>query len=181
MTSENPHMILSAACAMACNPEAQKRLTVTAEALAGTPARSEAIRATFIPCSASGIAQPRMTSSTSFGSSPGTRLSASPIASAARSSGRVARSAPLYDLTTGVRHADAITTSLIAVLLVPQWLARLQQVLDALLSFSFPAEADKGFALQVKQVLFADRLWRIQRAAGEDVRQLLGNNTFVVG
>ena len=47
------------------SPDAQKRLTVTADAVCGTPARRLAMRATFRPCSASGIAQPRITSSIS--------------------------------------------------------------------------------------------------------------------
>jgi len=39
-------------------PDEQKRLTVTADARTGIPARRLAMRATFMPCSASGIAQP---------------------------------------------------------------------------------------------------------------------------
>ena len=74
---------------MACSPDEQKRLTVTADADTGNPARRLAMRATFRPCSASGIAQPRITSSTSAGSAPGTRRMASAMAVAASSSGRV--------------------------------------------------------------------------------------------
>ena len=70
----------------------------------GMPARRLAIRATFMPCSASGIAQPRMTSSTSAGSMPGARLSASAITTAARSSGRVPRSVPSGALPDGGTH-----------------------------------------------------------------------------
>ena len=66
-TSADPHMMRSAANAIACRPDEQNRLIVTADALTGTPARRLAIRATFRPCSASGIAQPRMTSSISAG------------------------------------------------------------------------------------------------------------------
>ena len=40
---------------------------MTADADTGTPARRLAMRATFSPCSASGIAQPRITSSISDG------------------------------------------------------------------------------------------------------------------
>src|SRR5262245_15024352 len=58
---------------MACSPDEQKRLTVTAEAVIGTPARRLAMRATLKPCSPSGIAQPRITSSTSSGNAPGAR------------------------------------------------------------------------------------------------------------
>ena len=81
--------------AMACSPDEQKRFTVIAEVSTGRPARKAAMRATFIPCSPSGIAQPRITSSISLASKPGTRAIASLMASAARSSGRVARSEPL--------------------------------------------------------------------------------------
>ena len=56
-------MMRSAANAIACRPDEQKRLMVTADASTGTPARRLAMRATFSPCSASGIAQPRITSS----------------------------------------------------------------------------------------------------------------------
>src|SRR5438034_6816548 len=52
-----PHMTRSAAYAIACRPDEQNLLTVTADALTGMPARRLAMRATFIPCSASGIAQ----------------------------------------------------------------------------------------------------------------------------
>ncbi len=69
MVSAPPAMMRSAAMAIACRPEEQKRLMVMAEISTGKPARSDAMRATFMPCSASGMAQPRMTSSISLGSS----------------------------------------------------------------------------------------------------------------
>src|SRR4051812_36158083 len=75
------------------------------------PARRLAMRATLSPCSASGIAQPRITSSTSAGSRPGTRASASLITAAAISSGRVNRSAPFGALPTGVRTAETMKAS----------------------------------------------------------------------
>jgi len=65
--SAKPHITCSAAEAIACRPDAQKRFMVTADASTGTPARRLAIRATLRPCSASGIAQPTITSSTSAG------------------------------------------------------------------------------------------------------------------
>ena len=83
ITSAPPLMMRSAAIAIACKPEEQKRLMVSAETSTGSPARSEAMRATFIPCSASGMAQPRM----------------------------VARSVPLKARPTGVRTEDARMTS----------------------------------------------------------------------
>ena len=70
-------MIRSAAMAIACKPDEQNRLIVMAGTSAGRPARWLAMRATFIPASPSGMAQPRMTSSMSLGSSPGTRRIAS--------------------------------------------------------------------------------------------------------
>src|SRR5919107_5711872 len=112
-------MIRSAADAIDWRPDEQKRFTVTAEAVTGTPARRLAIRATLSPCSASGIAQPRITSSTSAGSSPGARRSASPITAAPISSGRVTRSAPFGALPTAVRTALTITASFI--LAPAQW------------------------------------------------------------
>src|SRR5688572_27101533 len=80
------------------------------------PARRLAMRATFSPCSASGIAQPRITSSISAGSSPGARFIASRITTAAISSGLVKRSDPFGDLPTGVRTAETMTASFISVL-----------------------------------------------------------------
>src|SRR4051794_30566306 len=85
------------------------------------PARRLAMRATFMPCSASGIAQPMITSSISAGSIPGARFSASAIATAPSSSGRVPRSVPLGALPAAVRTAETITASCIEVT---------QQVLD---------------------------------------------------
>src|SRR4051794_36860971 len=120
ITSALPDMMRSAAIAIDCRPEEQKRLMVIAEHSTGRPARNDAIRATFIPCSASGMAQPRITSSISLASSCGTRASAPLMATAAISSGRVARSPPLYARPTGVRTALAITTSLIIKPLKPQ-------------------------------------------------------------
>src|SRR5438876_1116234 len=84
ITSAPPPRIRSAASAIACNPEEQKRLMVIAEHSTGNPARSDAILATFIPCSASGMAQPRMTSSISLLSSCGTRSRAPLMTAAAK-------------------------------------------------------------------------------------------------
>src|SRR5439155_1001053 len=57
-----------AAMAIACRPEEQKRLTVTPAVVTGSPARSADCRAMFCPVAPSGNAQPRITSSTSPGS-----------------------------------------------------------------------------------------------------------------
>src|SRR5580765_8314379 len=71
------------------------------------------MRATFIPCSASGIAQPMITSSISAGSMPAARLSDSAIATAPNSSGRVPRSVPLGALPAAVLTAETMTASFI--------------------------------------------------------------------
>src|ERR1039457_479755 len=63
--SADPARMRSAAMAMAWSPEEQNRLTVTPGTLCGKPARSAAMRAMFMPDSASGMAQPRITSSMS--------------------------------------------------------------------------------------------------------------------
>src|ERR1044072_6833604 len=65
-------MMRSPANAIAGSPDEQKRFTVTADASTGTPARRLAMRATFNPCSASGIAHPRITSSLSPAARPRT-------------------------------------------------------------------------------------------------------------
>src|SRR3982750_1385764 len=106
-----PTSIRSAAEAIDWSPEEQKRFIVTADALTGMPARRLAMPLKLSPCSASGIAQPRITSSTSAGSRPGTRASASLITAAAISSGRVNRSAPFGALPTGVRTAETMKAS----------------------------------------------------------------------
>ncbi len=108
-TCARPPAIASWASAMAWRPLEQKRFTVMAEALCGMPARRLAMRATFIPCSASGIAQPRMTSSTISAFTAGTRASAPVIATAARSSGRVRARVPFPALPTAVRTDATIT------------------------------------------------------------------------
>src|SRR6266481_4283252 len=55
MISAEPPRMRSAASAMACRPEEQKRLMVIAEVSTGRPARRAAMRATFMPCSPSGM------------------------------------------------------------------------------------------------------------------------------
>src|SRR6267142_1286492 len=117
MISAPPTMMRSAPRAMACNPEEQKRLMVMAEHSTRSPARSDAMRATFMPCSASGVAHPMITSSIWPLSTCGTRSSAPLMTVAAMSSGRVARKAPLPDLPTAVRTELTMTTSRIALLL----------------------------------------------------------------
>jgi hypothetical protein len=72
ITSARPRRIWLAASATACTPEEQKRLIVMPGTVIGNPASSSPMRATFMPWSASGMAQPTMTSPMRAGSIPGT-------------------------------------------------------------------------------------------------------------
>src|SRR5688572_27961669 len=125
-----PPRMRSAANATACRPDAQNRFTVTAEASTGIPALRLAMRATLSPCSASGIAQPMMTSSTSDAEAPGARFKASRNTSAASSSGRTSWSAPEGALPTGVLTAETIRASAIEIL---------QQIFDRVTHLRGPA------------------------------------------
>ena len=100
-----------ATSAHACRPEEQKRLIVTAEASTGMPARKLEMRATFMPCSPSGIAHPMITSSIDDGSSCGTRSRAPLMATAPSSSGRITLRVPRGALPTAVLTAETMTAS----------------------------------------------------------------------
>ena len=113
MHSAIPAMIEAAAIAMVCDPDEQKRLTVTAGTSCGSPARSAAMRATFVPDSPSGVAHPMMTSSIVSGASSGTRRSKSSMTAAAMSSGLTVRRLPRGAFPTAVRTPATITASLI--------------------------------------------------------------------
>src|SRR6266581_2580187 len=113
-----------------------------AEVSTGSPARRAAMRATFIPCSPSGIAQPRITSSTSLAERPGTLAMACMITSAARSSGLVAR-------PTGVLSAETITASSMACLVSLRW---------QYLPYSWPAYVKTQIAR--RELFFSHGLWR---------------------
>ena len=63
MMSASPVRMRSAAIDTAFSPDEQKRLIVMPATLFGKPASSTPMRATFMPCSYSGIAQPTITSS----------------------------------------------------------------------------------------------------------------------
>ena len=101
--SAQPATILDAPVASVCTPEEQKRFIVIAGTSTGMPARRAALRATFSPCSPSGIAQPMMMSSMVLGSSSGIRSRNAFINNPSRSSGRVCRRVPLIALPTAVR------------------------------------------------------------------------------
>ena len=92
-TSASPVATSAAADATACNPLAHRRLTVKAGTSCGRPASRTAMRATLRLSSPAWFAAPRITWSTSAPATP-VRRSASPTASAARSSGRTNASAP---------------------------------------------------------------------------------------
>ncbi len=104
ITSARPRRIWLAASATACTPDEQKRLMVRPGTVIGRPASSRPMRATFMPCSASGMAQPTMTSPISAGSIPGTCATTDLMAWASMSSGRTLRNMPLR-LATGRRVA----------------------------------------------------------------------------
>src|SRR5580704_11851136 len=50
---------------------------------------------------------------------------------------------------------------------------------DALLRFAFAAEADKGFALEVEEILFADILRGGERASGKNVGEFAGDVSVI--
>ncbi len=149
------------------------------------------MRATFIPDSASGFAQPKITSSISDFCTAGFFSSNFWNTAAARSSGRVFFSVPRGALPTAVRMQSTITASFISILrcsqtrsltfapqltafnafltgrlqLVPQRLAGLQHILHAFLRFWIPAQAQERFALQIQQILLAHGLFAGEQAA----------------
>ena len=104
ITSARPRRIWLAASATACRPEEQKRLMVMPGTVIGRPASRAPMRATFMPCSASGMAQPTITSPMRAGSMPGTWATTDLMAWASMSSGRTLRNIPPF-LATGRRVA----------------------------------------------------------------------------
>jgi len=102
VTSDHPIWTLAVARAMASRPEAQKRLTVAPDTLLGNPAIRAATRPMFRPCSASGKAQPTMTSSKSSKSRFLVRSTADFMIKVISSSGLVWLNRPLFCLQPGV-------------------------------------------------------------------------------
>src|ERR1700689_3706351 len=170
----------SAAIPIACSPEEQKRLMVMPGTVSGRPARRAAMRAMFMPDSASGIAQPRMTSSISSGAIAGCFSRRRRITMAARSSGRVLRKLPLGALPTGVRRQSRITASILFRVSIPERFARLQHILHALLRFRIAAQAQKSLAFQVEQVLLGDGLFAREPASAQNVGELFGDDHVVI-
>src|SRR5438477_5731195 len=101
-----------AASAMVCRPDEQKRFTVMPGTVCGQPARTAICRAMFQPVAPSGLAQPMMTSSTSFAStlalSSAACTTCPPILAPC-----VLLSAPFQLLQRGVRAVDTISASVI--------------------------------------------------------------------
>ncbi len=91
MMSASPVRMRSAAIDTAFRPDEQKRLIVMPATVFGRPASSTPMRATFMPCSYSGIAQPTITSSMRFASMAGTCASTLRSTCASSVSGRVER------------------------------------------------------------------------------------------
>src|ERR1035437_1548832 len=114
------------------------------------------MRAMFIPCAASGMAQPRITSSICSEDNCGTRASAPWMARAARSSGRMVRSFPFGALPIGVRAAATMKASLM--ISIPQRFAGLEGVGDTFDGFGFAAQAQENLAFQVHQVLLGNKM-----------------------
>src|SRR5919108_1344445 len=112
--------------AMALSPDEQKRLIVSPATLTGSPARMADTRAMLWPWAPCGWPQPRITSSTSLGSSWGTLPSASLMQWAARSDGSVMLNDPRCDLASGVRELATTTASLMAPPLRGRRLSRLR-------------------------------------------------------
>src|SRR5208283_4765456 len=107
-----PFTIWYAANAIDCRPEEQKRLRVTPATEVGRPASRAETLAMLCPCGPWGCPQPRITSSTSRGSSWGVLRNTSLIQCAARSSGRVRLNDPRNDLASAVRELATMTASL---------------------------------------------------------------------
>src|SRR5688572_21403868 len=106
-------VMLRAASAMACRPEEQKRLTVCAAAVTGSPARMAHWRAMLPPVAPSGLAQPMVTSSTSPGSMPA-RFTAWATTWPPISAPWVRLKAPRTALPMGVRAVETMTASTMA-------------------------------------------------------------------
>ena len=110
MIEASPTAIVRAAPMTASRLEPQSRLTVEPGTDGGSPASSDAIRATLRLSSPAWFAAPKYTSPIRAGSSDVVRSSSALITTAARSSGRTLANAP-PNLPTGVRTASTMNTS----------------------------------------------------------------------
>ena len=116
-------MIRSAAMAIDCKPEEQNRLIVIAEISTGSPARSAALRATFMPCFRLRHRAAHDDVFDFLRVEPRHAANRFLMAMAARSSGRVVRSVPLKAFPTGVRTELTMTASLMMCPGGTNWLA----------------------------------------------------------
>src|SRR6478735_9924860 len=164
-----PMRIWSAASATACRPDEQKRLMVCAANVCGRPASSTPMRATFMPCSPSGMAQPMIASSMRLTSMPGACATTLLSTCASMSSGRVLRNTPRGALPTGVRVAATMYASCICLVMesVPERLAGLQHVRDAFLGLGHLREGDEVFALQAQQPVLIDERAAVHFASAQ--------------
>src|SRR6478736_9051885 len=105
-------MMRCAASAIVCRPDEQKRFTVMPGTVTGQPARSAIWRAMFQPVAPSGLAQPMMTSSTSWQSTLA-RSSAACTTCPPIFAPCVMLSAPFQLLQSGVLAVETITASFI--------------------------------------------------------------------
>src|SRR6185436_3378857 len=110
--SSSPARMRCAASATVCRPEEQKRFTVMPEVVTGRPARSAIWRAILPPVAPSGVAQPMITSSISFGSSLA-RSTAALTAWPPMVAPWVMLRAPRQLLHSGVLAVETITASAI--------------------------------------------------------------------
>ena len=114
ITSACPAMMALAAVAMVCRPEEQNRFTVWPGISTPGIALDITIFARFMPCSASGKAQPTITSSICRASNCGTCFSTPESTCAPISSGRERRNTPLGALPMAERPRATITASFIS-------------------------------------------------------------------
>src|SRR5487761_2764322 len=191
--SASPVRMRSAAIETAFSPDEQKRLIVMPGTPGGNPASSTPMRATFIPCSYSGIAQPTITSSTRAGSIDGTCASTRLSTCASRVSGRVARYAPRGALPTGVRVVATTQASCICIVIrillspphrasptrrgvapcasVAQRLPRRKRVRDPRLRAGVAQQLHELAALDFEQPAFVDETARIDIATTHRARE----------
>src|SRR5581483_1803431 len=173
ITSADPKATRSAAWATAWSPLEQKRLMVIAAVSTGRPASSPTTLAMLSPCSPSGMAHPRIRSSTSAGAICGTLARSSRTTVPARSSGRVSASAPLWARPTALRTAAAITTSVMAgTPSVAQGLVVEKHVLHPLARLLLAAQPEKALAFQFQHPGLGDGGGCTVQAAAQDRRDL---------
>ena len=157
---------------------------VTPGTMSGKPARNAATRAMFMPCSASGIAQPRITSSISSFGTCGYFSSSARMTAAAMSSGRVLRNVPRGAFPTAVRRQSTMTASAMdrfLLILVAQRLAGLEHVLHAgLRARDLRTRLRNASRSRSSRYCSLTRLFARQTSAAQHVRQLLGDHFVVV-